>query len=248
MLKKLNLILASQVGPVKPLKGMWKRSLTGPLVLAFLLGLSGWALAANIAGVYQEGDNKAYIEQVGNFNQARLDQSGYNNEACIEQYYGYYSWNKASQTQVGSFNRVYTHQEGNGNEAFVRQEGNNNGSDSSTCDRLPDSISFDTGGLTQYQYGNINLAKINILGSLNNTCQWQEGDNNTATIKITGDSNTAKQVQLNGSNIAKITIDGDFNTAYQYEKGGDISNITIEGDGISVYIKGSGTYPVPIIQ
>jgi len=222
---------------------MRKRSLAVLLVVILVLGLSGTALAGNIAGVYQSGDNNKvyYIEQVGDFNEAFITQEGNENEA--------------RQTQIGTFNYVYTHQEGHGNKAFIEQDGNNNASKTSAADgrdfefEIHDvtytgtSPFFDTSPYTQYQNGNYNTADALIFGSLNNTSQWQQGDNNTATIRITGDDNIAKQVQRKNLNVANITIDGNDNIAYQDQDGGDVSTITIQGNGIFVYIEGSLNYP-----
>jgi len=150
---------------------------------------------------------------------------------------------------------------GHGNKAFIKQDGNDNGFDSSAADNreftyeIDDkthtitSPFFNTSPYTQYQNGNYNTADAVILGNFNNTSQWQEGDNNIATIEITGHRNIAKQVQLqvqlSDRNVANITIVGDDNTAYQYQNGGHTSTISIQGYGIFVYIEGSGSYAGP---
>jgi len=224
---------------------MAKRSLAILFVLTWAWSLGGGALAENIASIIQTGDSNQvdYIEQVGDFNEAFIMQDG--------------DENKAGQIQIGASNYVYTHQEGHGNEASITQDGNHNASNCSAADgreftfKIDDetdtitSRNFDTSPYTQYQNGDDNTADADILGSFNNTSQWQDGDRNTATIKITGDHNIAKQVQLSDSNVADITIDGNSNTAYQYQNGGHTSTISIQGDGIFVYIEGSGSYSFP---
>jgi len=223
---------------------MRKEGLRALLVLMFALGLPGVALAGTIAYVSQAGDShEAYIEQVGDFNEAFITQVAEGNEA--------------TQTQIGTSNYVYARQEGHGNEAFIEQHGDYNGSKTSAADNREFTFEiddethtitspiFNTSPYTQYQNGNDNTADALIFGSFNNTSQWQQGDRNTATIEITGNDNIAKQVQLSDSNVADITIDGNSNTAYQYQDGGDISTITIQGNGIFVYIEGSGSYSFP---
>lgn len=221
---------------------MRKEGLTTLLVLMFALGLPGVALAGTIAYVSQAGDShEAYIEQVGDFNEAFVMQDG--------------DENKARQIQIGTSNYVYARQEGHGNEAFIEQHGNNNGFKTSAADNREFTFEidgethtitspiFNTSPYTQYQNGDDNNASAYIFGSSNNTSQWQQGDGNRATIEITGNDNIAKQVQLEDSNVANITIDGNSNTAYQYQDGGDISTITIVGEGVFVYIEGSLNYP-----
>jgi len=222
---------------------MRKTFLTVLFVFMVALALSGVALG-NTADVYQTGDSNQvdYIDQVGDFNEAFITQVGEGNEA--------------SQTQIGTSNYVYTHQEGHRNKAVITQDGDNNGSETSAADNREftfeiddeetDTITspiFDTSPYTQYQNGDDNKARAYIFGSSNNTSQWQQGDRNQATIEITGNDNIAKQVQLNDSNRANIRIDGNDNIAYQYQDGGHISTITIQGNGIFVYVEGSLNYP-----
>lgn len=65
---------------------MWKRSSSALFAVILVLGLSGLALATNIAQVYQGGNyNEASIEQVGDGNTALLHQEGdFNGSDCSD--------------------------------------------------------------------------------------------------------------------------------------------------------------------
>ena len=200
---------------------MGKNLLTILVSLAVLFGAAG-----TLHAIVPTTDNIAYIEQVGNYNEAVQTQSGQSNYAATIQQMEY---NIAEILQQGDWN--------NPPSIPVPSESENPGFLTYWPGSAADPVWF------QYQNGVKNNVDIDITGDSNGARQWQNGDNNLATIEIIGSNNAAQQVQWNDGNNAEIHIYANNSSVSQYQIGGQEAKITVTGDGQHVNI--IGDYPPP---
>ena len=162
---------------------MYKRILTVVMALAFVVGLSGMALAINTANVNQSGtDNYAYIDQIGGNlgnNTIDIDQvAGTTNDAEV------YQWgngnvlvgadsngtinlsNAATQISAASYNYLSCVQSGNDNEAGLYQDALNSNYASITQDNGGNSLvawqyaPYGSNELTSFQNGGMTARVI----------------------------------------------------------------------------------------
>ena len=211
---------------------MYKRILTVVMALAFVVGLSGMALAdsnyaqqeqygggesatieqygqSNIAYQWQNyyqglsgGDNIAEIFQEGTGNIARQVQEGI--EEGIE--------NEAYITQIGDDNDANIYQDGIGNKALQRQNTFDVPGDGNTAyikqygtNSGNSPWGFDVVGASQKQVGNYNNASIYQDGCENYASSIQTGNGNNVSQSQTGDYNYSTVAQTGNGNIANVT-------------------------------------------
>lgn len=202
------------------------------LVLTFVLGLSGLALAST-GDITQDGvDNDALIDQTYGGYLALIYQQGDENEAAIEQTgggnnagTGVYTWDGFPYNYVAG---VSTNapgknpnwqdpdwgigQFGNGNKAVIEQEVNSQAM------------------LTQV--GDDNQASISqSLQYWNSAMIYQEGDGSIATQVQAGRHNDAYTRQHGGSETAHATQTGGYNYSYQVQTGSTANVAEIKQDG-----------------
>ena len=215
-------------------------------------------------GTYQSGgsDNGARIEQTGNKNiasqeisnshvktsnwdrmGAHIKQLGDENFAKQEVFrsFGTHGSGGILIDQKGSKNQARQYViGGRSNVTEISQIGNNNRYSGFKNTFFVDLLgwSFKPVGeeFSQFQRGESNEVRLNIVGNNNVTAQYQEGDvwgrsYNIANINIVGNSNEVGQVQLGTNNKANIEIIGDSNIAGIQQSGEDnIAKILQNGD------------------
>jgi len=230
---------------------MGRKILTLVMALAFVVGLSGMALASNTADVDQSGtDNEAYINQVGG--------SPNNNTIDIDQVAG--TTNDAVVYQNGSGNDVDVIQNASSgyNSLYVEQVGNGMGNGDNNILDLFQAAGTNNDAVV-YQWGNGNVANVSQTADLSNDFYVeQNGDSNVlvgansdgtinpsqAATQISEDSNYLSCVQsgdgneaglyqnASSFNYASITQDngGNFLVAWQNAPGGS-NELTSSQDG-----------------
>ena len=174
---------------------MSRKILTLVMALAFVVGLSGMALAINMADVNQSGtENYAYIDQIGGNlgnNTIDIDQvAGTTNDAEV------YQWgngnvlvgadsngtinlsNAATQISAASYNDLYCVQSGDGNEAGLYQNAS----------------SFNDASITQYNGGNSLVAWQNAPGGSNELTSLQNGGMKAVVIQNANSGNNVASI------------------------------------------------------
>lgn len=192
------------------------------------------------------GSNGARIEQTGNYNKAfqnisnshvkttnwdrmgaHIKQLGNENFAKQEVFrsFGTHGSGGIIIDQQGDANHAHQYVIGGRNNVTeTYQTGNNNNytgfTNSDVSDILNLSWSFKPVGenFSQFQRGENNALRLNIVGDNNITAQYQEGDvwgrsYNSANINVEGDYNEVAQAQLGTRNEADIKVFGDSNKA-----------------------------------
>ena len=239
---------------------MKKRILTVVMALAFVVGLSGMALADsnyaqqeqyggggdsatieqyghNVAYQWQNyyqglsgGDNIAEIFQEGTGNIASQVQEGIENEAYI--------------TQIGNDNYANIYQDGIGNRALQRQNAFGAPGDKNTAyieqhgtNSGNSPWGFDVVGAAQKQFGDDNFASI-----------YQDGWENYAKSIQTGDGNDVFQSQTGEYNYGIATQTGDGNSISQDQDGNYNRSIATQtGDNNSISQNQTGNWHYSIV-
>jgi len=215
---------------------MSRKILTVVMALAFVVGLSGMAMASNTADVFQYGtDNQAYIYQLydGNevyshqnansWNYLDVSQYGKNSKVNLNQVsVDSYNWAKISQ---GSANLSWLEQRAEGyNAAEITQDYYNNLVGAVYCGTI---------------VSNLPARQISLDGS-NWLTLVQSGGGNTVGLYQEGNyDNTAGISQLGGNNnlgVYQYNVGG-FNSLTANQTGGDTATIcqtALVGSNIAV--------------
>lgn len=144
------------------------------------------------------GNLDAYIDQVGNSNEATQLQGPHSQQGATY----------AKIWQGGNYNTAFQNQVKYGNSAEIYQGGSGN-----TARQAQDI------NLSLYAEGSFNMAYINQSGDENTAEQHQDGWSNDAWIYQSGSGNTATQNQVSWVSDAYINQSGDGNTAAQDQSG-----------------------------
>ena len=214
---------------------MYKRILTVVMALAFMVGLSGMALASNTADVDQSGtDNEAYINQVGG--------SPNNNTIDIDQVA--FTTNDAVVYQNGSGNDVDVIQNASSgyNNLYVEQLGTNGAGSGNNNDLDLFQVASTNNDAEVYQWGNSNvLVGANSDGTINlsGAATQISEDSNYLSCVQSGDDNEAGLYQnASAFNDASITQDngGNFLVAWQNAPYGSNELTSLQNGGMEAVV------------
>jgi len=187
------------------------------MALAFVVGLSGMALASNTADVDQSGtDNEAYINQVGgspNNNTIDIDQIAVTTNDAVVYQNGSGNDVDVIQNALSGYNNLYVEQHNN---LYVEQLGTNGAGSGNNNDLDLFQVASTNNDAEVYQWGNSNVlvgansdgtinpsgAATQISGAIYNYLSCvQSGDGNEAGLYQNAFSfNYASITQYNGGN------------------------------------------------
>jgi len=215
---------------------MYKRILTLVMALAFVVGLSGMALASNTADVDQSGtDNEAYINQVGG--------SPNNNTIDIDQVAG--TTNDAVVYQSGSGNDVDVTLNQNAssgyNNLYVEQLGTDGAGSGDNNDLDLFQIAGTNNDAVVYQWGSDNAANVSQTASLYNNFYVKQNGNSNVLVGANSNgiinlSGAATQISVTSYNNLSCVQSGDGNKAglYQNALSFNYASITQDNGGNSL--------------
>jgi len=215
---------------------MYKRILTVVMALAFMVGLSGMALASNTADVDQSGtDNEAYINQVGgspNNNTIDIDQIAVTTNDAVVYQNGSGNDVDVIQGAYSGYNNLYVEQ--------VGPNGTGNGNDNIL--KLSQAAATDNDAEV-YQWGNSNvLVGANSDGTINLSgaaTQISAASYNDLSCVQSGNGNEAGLYQNASSfNYASITQDNGGNSlvAWQNAPGGSNELTSLQDGGMTAVV------------
>ena len=207
---------------------MSRKILTVVMALAFVVGLSGMALASNTADVDQSGtDNEAYINQVGG--------SPNNNTIDIDQIA--VTTNDAVVYQNGSGNDVDVIQNASSgyNNLYVEQLGTNGaGSGDDNILKLSQATATNNNA-NVYQWGNGNVANVSQTADLSNNFYVKQNGNSNVLVGANSDgtidlSGAATQISAASYNDLYCVQSGDGNEAGLYQNASSFNYASITQD------------------
>ena len=205
---------------------MYKRILTVVMALAFVVGLSGMALASNTADVDQSGtDNEAYINQVGG--------SPNNNTIDIDQIA--VTTNDAVVYQNGSGNDVDVIQNASSgyNNLYVEQLGTNGAGNGDDNILKLSQAAGTNNDANVYQWGNENVANVSQTASLYNNFYVKQNGNSNVLVGANSDgtinpSGAATQISdASYYNDLSCVQSGDGNEAGLYQNASSFNDASI---------------------
>ena len=206
---------------------MGRKILTLVMALAFVVGLSGMALASNMADVDQSStDNEAYINQVGG--------SSNNNTIDIDQIAG--TTNDAVVYQNGSGNDVDVIQNASSdyNNLYVEQLGTNGAGNGDDNILKLSQAAGTNNDANVYQWGNENVANVSQTADLSNDFYVKQNGDSNVLVGANSDgtinpSQAATQISED-SNYLSCVQSGDGNEAGLYQNASSFNYASITQD------------------
>ena len=204
---------------------MYKRILTVVMALAFVVGLSGMALASNTADVFQYGtDNQAYIYQLYDGNEVYSHQNANSWNYLDVSQYGKNSKVNLNQVSVDSYNWAKISQGSSANLSWLEQRAEGYNAAKITQDYYNKLVgAVYCGGIASDRPAR----QISLNGS-NSLSLVQSGGGNTVGLYQEGNyDNTAGISQLGGNNnlgVYQYNVGG-FNSLTANQTGGDTATI-----------------------
>jgi len=207
---------------------MSRKILTLVMALAFVVGLSGMALASNMADVDQSStDNEAYINQVGG--------SSNNNTIDIDQIAG--TTNDAVVYQNGSGNDVDVIQNASSgyNNLYVEQLGTNGAGNGDDNILKLSQAAGTNNDANVYQWGNENVANVSQTASLYNNFYVKQNGNSNVLVGANSDGTinpSGAATQISGAiyNYLSCVQSGDGNEAGLYQNAFSFNYASITQD------------------